>query len=235
MKMLQTALRLHLQTNQMAVTFDCFVKALAYCFSFKNLTTMQENATIDKSWDFLVNADEIDIRKMKSASQFFMFFRFNSQQDNVIKGKNLLENILKYSYHKTDEPIPYNQFLQDIAYAYGVNKSNAQTIEETELALLQKFKDEIINEATDDEKETIASYKLFSSHDDEEEDIKVAINKNIERISKLLDIDVFSEETDDLFFNDHPLVDRCYRAVVYKHYSLFRLNKLVCFCLFPML
>ena len=186
---------------------------------------MQENATIDKSWDFLVNADEIDVRKMKSASQFFMFFRFNSSQDTVIRGKDLVEDILTYSYNKTDEPITFNQFLQDIAYAFGLNESENHTIEETELALLQKFEDDIMREATDDEKEKIGLYKLFSSHEDEG-NIKDAINTNIERVSKLLDIDIFSNDADNLFYNDHPLVERCYRAVVYKHYSFFRLNKL---------
>lgn len=186
---------------------------------------MSEDFKIHPSWDFLVNADELDSMKIQSAcsvvlKSFWPSFLFKYKE---LKGEVLVRKILSTCYRNPDN-VSYDKFIKDIAFAHKIDHSNAKGIVEIELSLLQRFRTNILSEATDEEKEAsdLDSDSEFELTD-EEGNTQKAITDNIANISKLLDIDLFTVNIDDDFFNGKPLVEKCYRAVVAKH--LKSLNK----------
>jgi len=183
---------------------------------------MQENATIDKSWDFLVNADEIDLNKVLSALYLIPSSRTKKSQINAyytfdVKGEDIARKIL-YLCYESNGNVSYENFIKDIAFAFNKDISREISIEETEAALLEKIKENILKEATTKELELIKTrYNIdyLSTEKDQETDY----SENLVRISKLLDINLFTNNDNDFFYNDHPLVAKCYRAVITKSKS----------------
>ena len=181
---------------------------------------MQENATIDKSWDFLIKADKIDLRKVLSALYLIPSSRtkkelYLSHYKFDLEGEDIARKILSLCY-ESSENISYENFIKDIAFAFNKNISREISIEETEAALLKIIKENVLKEATPKELELI-SKRYNVNHQNITNSQETEHPNDLVEISKLLDINLFTNNDNDSFYNDHPLVAKCYRAVIRKY------------------
>ena len=178
---------------------------------------MSEDFKIHPSWDFLVNADKMDRKKVLSAWSIVLKSFLPSFNYKDLKGAALVQKILSTCY-KNPSNVSYDQFIKDIATAHKIDSSNIKDIDGIELSLLQRFRKNILSEATDEELKILdldceTEFELI----DDKEGRQKAIKQNIDEIAGLLDIDLFTVNVDDVFFNEKPLVEKCYRAVVAKN------------------
>ena len=178
---------------------------------------MSEDFKIHPSWDFLVDADKMDRKKVLSAWSIVLKSFLPSFNYKDLKGAALVQKILSTCY-KNPSNVSYDQFIKDIATAHKIDSSNIKDIDGIELSLLQRFRKNILSEATDEELKILdldceTEFELI----DDKEGRQKAIKQNIDEIAGLLDIDLFTVNVDDVFFNEKPLVEKCYRAVVAKN------------------
>ena len=149
---------------------------------------MSEDFKIHPSWDFLVNADKMDRKKVLSAWSIVLKSFLPSFNYQDLKGAALVQKILSTCY-KNPSNVSYDQFIKDIATAHKIDSSNIKDIDGIELSLLQRFRKNILSEATDEELKILdldceTEFELI----DDKEGRQKAIKQNIDEIAGLLDI-----------------------------------------------